>query len=525
MLQDVPTTIPYGSDAWDSTQLMACVCDVGFFGSDCSQRRCATGDDPITTCPDTAFGGQVQEIKVTLGSELMHSLTSISGGSSEGMELFGVDSTKSFDVVREDESEAQVILGATDAYGQVYYAPTSAKAVFSKDSLARGGVDPGATSVEIALENIRNYRVDDVSVSAVQTGVHGADCSTATTATASCPYGKKSISILEKRYLVTFVPNELNSANFGKQNALVCKSGYSCPVSGCSPMVKMPFLYRYASSSSTTTGMDFSAVSGTTFSFYAGAALNSDTNFNAKSFIRLSDLSSPQLPMGMSPDSGVSASSASRYDIRVVVAVEDPEDANNGDSPVDVYWTKVVYGHVNIATDTNEYSGTTASGVWSASTGTYFTPTLLGFTYRGLIPTTLTASVPGAPGVELRFPDTNMVVDNKKYRFFEILVKLPSCSVTPLLTGAEFLGVNGQSLAPVDSRIENVECSNRGQCNRVSGLCECFSGFCACRGGAPPRLPPATRCLTSPLSPLLLPLSQNRRPLLRAHDNDGLKKI
>lgn len=474
MLQDVPTTIPYGNAAWDSTQLMACVCDVGFFGSDCSQRRCATGDDPITTCPDTAFGGQVQEIKVTLGSELMHSLESTPGGSLEGMELFGVDSSNSFDFVREDESAAQVLLGATDAYGQVYYAPTSAKAIFSKDSVARGGPDPGAASVEIALENIRNYRVDDVSVSAAQTGVN---CSLATTTSTSCPYGSKSVSILEKRYLVTFVPNELNSANFGAQNTLVCKSGYSCPVSGCSPMVKMPFLYRYSSSSSTTLGMDFSAVSGTTFSFYAGSA-NSQAAFDAKSFIRLSDLSSPQLPMGMSPDSGVSASSASRYDIRVVVAVQDPADSDSIDNQKDVYWTKVVYGHVNIATDTNEYSGTTASGVWSASTGTYFTPTLLGFTYRGLIPTTLTVSVPGAPGVELHFPDTNMVSLDSKFRFFEILVKLPSCSVTPLVTGAEFLDVNGDSLEPVDSRIENVECSNRGQCNRVSGLCECYSGFC-----------------------------------------------
>ena len=68
--------------------------------------------------------------------------------------------------------------------------------------------------------------------------------------------------VLEKRYLVTFMPNAANSANFGPQKPLLCASGYSCAHSGCAPMVSMPFLYRYAATDATTVGMAFGAAAG-----------------------------------------------------------------------------------------------------------------------------------------------------------------------------------------------------------------------------------------------------------------------
>ena len=30
-----------------------CICDIGFFGSDCSLRMCPKGDDPLTTLQNT----------------------------------------------------------------------------------------------------------------------------------------------------------------------------------------------------------------------------------------------------------------------------------------------------------------------------------------------------------------------------------------------------------------------------------------------------------------------------------------
>eukprot|EP00607_Mallomonas_marina_P010923 CAMPEP_0182422812 /NCGR_PEP_ID=MMETSP1167-20130531/8612_1 /TAXON_ID=2988 /ORGANISM="Mallomonas Sp, Strain CCMP3275" /LENGTH=592 /DNA_ID=CAMNT_0024601197 /DNA_START=334 /DNA_END=2112 /DNA_ORIENTATION=+ len=33
---------------WDANMIYGCVCDTGYYGPDCSQRRCPTGDDPLT---------------------------------------------------------------------------------------------------------------------------------------------------------------------------------------------------------------------------------------------------------------------------------------------------------------------------------------------------------------------------------------------------------------------------------------------------------------------------------------------
>jgi len=477
LLRDIESSVSYSADSWDNSQIMACVCDNGYFGSDCSQRRCPTGDDPLTMCPTTSAAGMVQEIKFTLGSELTHTVESAVITNDEGMDLFGVDDAKSFEDVRKSPAYAQALVGATDAYGQTYDAPTAAKAIFSLDRTdAVNNIDVGAASLKVALENIRNYRIDKVDVDAVTTG-DSTDC-TDNTVTSKCPYGSTTPKVLEKRYLVTFVPNARNSANFGSQQPLTCASGYSCNYPGCSPMVIAPFLYRYAATDSSSVGMAFDSTTSARYSFYAGTSA-STAAFDAVNYVKLASSSSPQLPAGIEVDDKVSSSSAKRYDIRVVVAVQDPVDGVD-DSEVDVYWTKVTYGHINIMADTFEYGSSDKAGVWSAESDgneAEFVPTLLGFTYRGFIPLGELAEIPDAPGITVEFPSRNMVSVSSNYRFFEILIKLPACKVTPLSIGDEFKDATGNSLVPVDARIENVECANRGQCNRKTGICECFSGF------------------------------------------------
>lgn len=476
LLGEVKTAVPYPVTAWDADHIQACVCDAGFFGTDCSQRRCPSGDDPLTLCSATVTG-QVQEIKVSLGSALNHGAQAAGPApvvTSEGMDLFGVSDARSFDVVRESADFAQLRVGTTDATGSVFYAPTAAKAVFAKDTATRaaGSPDPGAQSLEVALENIAGFKVRNVHVSAAQTLPVTGDATSET--------------VLEKRYLVTYVPYEQSSANYGVQPPLVCDSGYSCSSAGCSPVVRMPFLYRYAATPSGPGGgserpnFGTGAVPGTSFEFYTGA-FNTASDFAAGKFLRLADKSMPRLPVGATVDTGVSATSTSRYDIRVVVAVQDPSDPVASNDATDVYWTKVVYGNTNITTDVFEYDAATtpanSAGVWSAAKAPAFTGSLLGFTYRGFIPATLTASIPDAPGVVVEFPSTNLVTQDSHFRFFEILVKLPACTVTPMLTGNEFKDVSGADIKPVDANVENAECSNRGQCNRETGMCECFAGF------------------------------------------------
>lgn len=50
---------------WDSEAIQACVCDGGYFGSDCSQRYCPKGDDPLTFC-DNSTPTERQRIKFVI---------------------------------------------------------------------------------------------------------------------------------------------------------------------------------------------------------------------------------------------------------------------------------------------------------------------------------------------------------------------------------------------------------------------------------------------------------------------------
>ena len=37
--------------------------------------------------------------------------------------------------------------------------------------------------------------------------------------------------------------------------------------------------------------------------------------------------------------------------------------------------------------------------------------------------------------------------------------------------------MTGSVVQPISPDVENIECSNRGQCNRQTGRCECFQGY------------------------------------------------
>lgn len=45
---------------WDADEIYGCVCDPGYYGPDCSQRYCPTGDDPLTGAPINALTGPTQ---------------------------------------------------------------------------------------------------------------------------------------------------------------------------------------------------------------------------------------------------------------------------------------------------------------------------------------------------------------------------------------------------------------------------------------------------------------------------------
>lgn len=282
--------------------------------------------------------------------------------------------------------------------------------------------------------------------------------------------GNGQDNVFEKRFLVTFTADETHSVNVGIQPELVCDAVTSCTEEGCQPWTSIPFLYRYAQSPAITianldTGV---ALTATYFTFNTGAQASVMN-------VKLAPKSQPQLPPGFNVDAGVTAASPNRYDIRVLVAT-----AKHTATSDPVWYSRVVFGHDNITTDgllSREITGVFHNMVPTNSEE--FFPTLNGFVYRGAVPDTTNEPValPGAPGVWLDFPAAAPAVTAGSVVFSEILVKLPHCSVQRLVAGPEFKDVASEAIDAVDANVENVECSNRGQCNRATGQCECFDGF------------------------------------------------
>lgn len=300
-ISDVPTAIPYGATNWDAGRLFTCLCDAGFRGADCSERYCPTGDDPLTLCTDDSKDS-VQEIRFTLGSELLHrgvadtDGTALATSAEERMDLFGATASSGFSAVRKTAGQMRVTF--TDSVGRAYV-------THAIDNVLAKGFDANAidnqlprASLEAALESLPDQVVPDVKVTSDVT-------SDATTGDGGEAY------ILQRRWLVTFVHNDAQSSLVGLQNPLKCDTGYSCTEPGCQPMVQMPFLFRYAStSSSSSLGASATAFGpksvaaasqSNVVNFYVHTHLDT-TAFTNKNIIRLASESQPQLPVGVDID-------------------------------------------------------------------------------------------------------------------------------------------------------------------------------------------------------------------------------
>lgn len=373
----------------------------------------------------------------------------------------------------------QMRVSYVDAFGAKYTAsPANWVLAATADTKPRD-------SLEVALETLPDNKVKDVVITT------GFDQSIAN-------------SIFQRRYLVTFKADTTNSINVGIQQPLVVDSGYACPNAGCSPKIRMPFLYRYATagqelsfsadgmttSTSITQIENTGTAESTKFAFMTGTmngiALGGSNRFDKGYIVRLHPDSQPQMLPGIAVDTAVSADFKRRYDMRILVAVVDP-DGDGGDTPNDVYYTKVIVGHDNIMSDSERVGFEHPNnGVWGsgATAGSVkaFKPTIKGFTYQGKIPPfTGLSKVPlaGAPGVYLNFPSVNMVTTNNAGRWYEILIKLPHAVVTPISSANQIKEIDTTKgyVKPVDINVENVECSSRGSCDRSTGTCACYSGY------------------------------------------------
>lgn len=401
----------------------------------------------------------MQEVRFRLGSALKHDLTTTTDGAytyaSEEMDLFGTSDSAGagFNAIRGGDFQMRVAY--VDSHGGKFVAHAVSHVLVKDDATI---ANPARDSLEVALESLPEAKVHNVSID---------------TALTSATTGGIA-NVLERRFLVTFQSDATNSNNVGLQNALVCDSGYSCSDAGCQPKVTMPFLYRYAgmtASAAVGASVSIASAAGTGINFFTGDD-NAGAAASAFNVLRLNADSQPQMPLGVAIDDSVTSSSKKRYDIRILVAVVDPVDTY--DTAVDVYYTRVIVGYDNITSTPEQVGGLNA---WTGSSS--FTTTLHGFTFNGPIPSSLTkVAVPGAPGAYLTFPSRNMVSTDGEGRWYEILIKLPVCSVQVATAANAVHNIDYTgNVAAIDENVENIECSGRGLCNRNAGTCTCFAGF------------------------------------------------
>lgn len=119
---------------WDGHKIQGCKCDAGFEGSDCSNRKCPIGDDPLTT---TNTNKEIQT--VTVGDGDNEATTAITGS---------------------------FTLTYTDLYNGVW--TTRPLTAFNEGSTAEL-ITRSETDMALALESLPNHVIEDVVVTSTTT--------------------------------------------------------------------------------------------------------------------------------------------------------------------------------------------------------------------------------------------------------------------------------------------------------------------------------------------------------------------
>lgn len=418
---------------WEETHLTACVCDGGFFGPDCSLRKCPHGDDPVTVCDQTDRTEQVQT--VTLKSEIDMD----TGGSktSHNHAIFVNDEISfTFKTPQGTNFTTEVINGLNDVH-------TQTPALTTYDRAGASATDTTSSNVRIekALEGLPNFAIEDVTVT-----------SDSVTADATG---------LTRVYSVTFHHEADNQNSYGPQELLGCTVTTPCAGAGCHP--KQRQMYVAAS----LTGKD--ATAGTS----SISAANYKTPAEATSYVRFHEESVLQCPVGGTCAVG----DGDLYMAGVAVAVLKPATAAGDNSRNLASGTDTHSVYVRTLTSSADASLLTTDSDWASDSA--------GVLANG-------AAAPGAGTFDNDFTYVGEL-DSSNVAKFDISNLVPNTYLTfasDLNAGNDYYQLiaydpfrctvadtTESGSAHKNADAENIECSGRGECNRGTGTCECFSGY------------------------------------------------
>lgn len=418
MVQDLPSYDPSTSLEWDEKALSSCVCDGGYFGADCSLRRCPFGDDPVTVCDQTLRTEQVQRVTVSVNLDFGNNVAA-SGVSDIG-------------VVRNAELALSYMTpgGSNFTTRRVENAWGSSTNAFHDASemtaLGDGVID---ANLETAIESLPNFAVRDVTV-------------TKNSGTAA------AAADITNSWDVTFHHEQDGQNSYGPQSLLHCHQPNACPGAGCQPK----FTQLYAAASYENDGAAGAHTAVTTANWRAALASGAQrVRFHADSVLHC--------PTGQACTNAVGTVGMFEAAIQVIV-VGHATDA----SKVFVQTFGSTAGESNKVTAATILSGGLATGL--------DTTALTGFSYAGELTSGNAAMFDISDfiaGTWLEFDSSLATVAAATKMGAHIAYKRGSCTVTDVTGGAAVPFANNDA--------ENIECSGRGECDRTSGVCGCFEGY------------------------------------------------
>lgn len=437
MVQDLQKYSPAGTLDWDEKSIVSCVCDGGFFGPDCSLRKCPFGDDPVTVCDQNKRTEQVQRVSVTVGLDFGQNQAN--------------DGVSDVAVVR----NAELALSFTTPSGTNYTTRrvenswgSSTDTFLAAADVTGAAAGTVTASLETAIESLPNFAVRDVTVSK-NTG----------TAAASAD--------VTNSFDVTFHHEQDGQNSYGPQSLMWCHQPNACPTAGCQP--KFTQLYAVGALQNDGAG---GATAVVTSAGWKAAVAYDGADFAGKQFVRFTSDSVLACPTGKT----CTAAARNLFNGGITVIVKG--DATDGAK----VFVKTFGGGVGADADFLTVKTVGANAFpdykFTGAGGAVITNAVLtGYSYAGELTSANAAKfdiTDFIPGTYLEFQAGlagNANVNAGAHFFY----KLGACTVTD---------VTESGTAHDNDDAENIECSGRGECDRSSGTCSCFAGYTGVNCGA-----------------------------------------